>query len=118
MYEYRLIEVLRVVDADTIDCRISAGFGIALAFRFRLAGIDTPEVYGREASARGTEAKEFTIDWLERAQAMGPMRVVTFKGAVSTVGIGDGAFGRWLAAFVAADETDLASALRSAGYAQ
>lgn len=43
MYEYRIKQVLRVVDGDTIDVDIDLGFNISYTQRVRLAGIDTPE---------------------------------------------------------------------------
>jgi hypothetical protein len=42
MYEYEA-EIVRWVDGDTVDLRVSLGFGITRADRFRLYGIDTPE---------------------------------------------------------------------------
>jgi endonuclease YncB( thermonuclease family) len=113
MFTYRVAEVLGVVDGDTIDCRVALGFGLTAAFRFRLAAIDTPEMFGQHAEARGAAAAAFTKKWLADHPQL---TVRTFKGAESTVGIGDGAFGRWLAAFVAPDGSDLAAALRSAGH--
>lgn len=114
MYEYRLVEVLRVVDGDTIDCRIDFGFGVQAKFRFRLAFIDTPEVYGSQATAKGKEASEFTKQWLADHPTC---TVRTFKGTAATVGIGDGSFGRWLGAFVSSDGSDLTTALTNAGFA-
>lgn len=113
MYEYA-VEILRVVDGDTVDCRIALGFGLTSTLRFRVAGVDTPEVYGRLAQASGDAAREFTARWL--AERYGRLRVRTFKGAQNTVGIGDGAFGRWAAAFLDHVDNDLASALRAAGH--
>jgi len=51
MYEYRVKQVLRVVDGDTIDVDIDLGFDISFTSRVRLAGIDTPE-------SRTTDKKE------------------------------------------------------------
>ncbi len=112
-YTYRVKEVLRVVDGDTLDLRVTLGFGLDASFRFRLADIDAPEMYGKAASAKGRDAAEFTANWL--ADRDGQLVVRTFKGAQSTVGLGDGAFGRWLAAVVGPDGESLADALRSAG---
>ena len=48
MYEYR-VEVVRVVDGDTVDVDIDLGFGVALNNqRIRLAGIDAPETRTRD----------------------------------------------------------------------
>lgn len=113
MYTYRVVEILRVVDGDTIDARASLGFGITAAFRFRLAGVDTPEMFGRYAVPEGKEAQDFTADWLNSH----PLLVRTYKSSQATVGIGDGAFGRWLADFIDADTGEsLAAALIGAGY--
>ena len=63
MYEYN-VEIRRVVDGDTIDVLIDLGFGIQMAERVRLAGVDTPESrtrnlrekkYGKLATARVSE---------------------------------------------------------------
>lgn len=66
-YRYRVLEVLRVVDGDTVDLRIDLGFHTSVAERFRLAGIDTPELVGPER-ARALEATA----WLE-AQLRGAL---------------------------------------------
>lgn len=113
MYTYRVLEVVRVVDGDTIDARLALGFSLTATFRFRLAAVDTPEVFGATATAKGAEASTFTKQWLTDHAA--GLTARTYRGAASTVGIGDGAFGRWAASFVAADGTDLASALTTAG---
>ena len=43
MHEYK-IDVLRVVDGDTVDVDIDLGFGVWLRNqRVRIVGIDTPE---------------------------------------------------------------------------
>ena len=43
MYTYKVKEVLRVVDGDTVDILIDLGFGLTKKERVRVAGIDTPE---------------------------------------------------------------------------
>ena len=43
MYEYRVKQVIKVLDGDTIDVEIDLGFDISITKRVRLAGIDTPE---------------------------------------------------------------------------
>jgi micrococcal nuclease len=54
MYEYRVKQVLKVVDGDTIDVDIDLGFNISYTQRVRLAGIDTPE-------SRTTDKAEKTL---------------------------------------------------------
>jgi endonuclease YncB( thermonuclease family) len=115
-YVYPVREILRVVDADTVDCTITLGFGITASFRFRLFGVDAPEVYGPNASQAGRDAAVFAQQWLgEHAEQL---VVRTYKGAAGTVGIGDGAFGRWLGLFADPATGDtLQGALVAAGHA-
>ena len=47
MYEYQCI-IERVVDGDTVDVRVDAGFDIWTRQRVRLLGIDTPESRTRD----------------------------------------------------------------------
>lgn len=109
-------EVINVVDGDTIDCRISLGFGQSAAFRFRLKDIDTQETHGRNAEPAGTQAWNFTRAWLAETGA-DDLIVQTFKGSQATVGIGDGAFGRWLAYFIdQGTGANLSHDLRKNGY--
>lgn len=98
----------------TIDARISLGFGIAVTLRFRLAGIDCPEVYGPNASESGKEAAQFTRQWVD--DRAGQLVLHSYKGSRDTVGIGDGAFGRWLGTVVDANNNTLSDALTEAGY--
>ena len=48
MYEYKVKEVVKVVDGDTIDVIIDLGFDRSKKERVRLAGIDTPESRTRD----------------------------------------------------------------------
>ena len=43
MYEYRVKEVVRVIDGDTVDLILDLGFGLFKKERVRIAGVDTPE---------------------------------------------------------------------------
>lgn len=43
LYTYQAV-VTKVVDGDTIDAQVDVGFGIGLYDRFRLKGIDAPEI--------------------------------------------------------------------------
>jgi micrococcal nuclease len=51
-YIYRIKEIYKVIDGDTIDASIDLGFGIYLTKRIRLAGIDTPESRTRDLMSR------------------------------------------------------------------
>jgi micrococcal nuclease len=69
MYEYRVKQVLKVVDGDTIDVVIDLGFDISFTSRVRLAGIDTPESRTTDAREKilGLEVKEYLKKALEGA---------------------------------------------------
>ena len=69
MYEYRVKQVLKVVDGDTIDVVIDLGFDISYTSRVRLAGIDTPESRTTDAREKilGVEVKEYLKKALEGA---------------------------------------------------
>ena len=65
-YNFRVIEVNKVVDGDTIDVTIDLGFGIYKKERVRIAGIDTPEKRTRdlEEKALGIDATNYMKDRL------------------------------------------------------
>jgi micrococcal nuclease len=60
-YIYRIKEIYKVVDGDTIDAAIDLGFDISLTKRIRLAGVDTPESRTSDANEKkyGLESKEW-----------------------------------------------------------
>jgi len=72
MYEYRVKQVLRVVDGDTIDVDIDLGFDISFTSRVRLAGIDTPEsrTTDKKEKALGLEVKQRLKDILATASVV------------------------------------------------
>ena len=62
-YNFRVTEINRVVDGDTIDVTIDLGFDLYKKERVRVAGVDTPE-----KRTRNLEEKELGIDatyWLQ-----------------------------------------------------
>lgn len=69
MYEYRVKQVLKVVDGDTIDVVLDLGFDISFTSRVRLAGIDTPESRTTDAREKilGLEVKEYLKKALDGA---------------------------------------------------
>ncbi len=48
MYEYKVTEIAKVVDGDTVDLVLDLGFGLYKKERVRVAGIDTPESRTRD----------------------------------------------------------------------
>jgi len=72
MYEYRVKQVLRVVDGDTIDVDIDLGFDISFTSRVRLAGIDTPEsrTTDKKEKALGLEVKQRLKEILSKSSSV------------------------------------------------
>ena len=70
MYYYK-VEILRVVDGDTVDVRMDLGFHVWHKCRVRRMGINAPESRTRnlEEKARGLAAKDWLINILESAQS-------------------------------------------------
>jgi len=69
MYEYR-VEVLRVVDGDTVDVDVDLGFSTWLREqRIRLAGIDAPESRTKDDMEKlyGQLSKKFLSEILQDA---------------------------------------------------
>ncbi len=62
-YNFRVTEVARVVDGDTIDVVIDLGFDLSKKERVRVAGVDTPEKRTRdlEEKALGLDATNWLI---------------------------------------------------------
>jgi len=70
-YNFRVIEINRVVDGDTIDVTIDLGFDLYKKERVRVAGVDTPEKRTKdpEEKALGYDATNWLKDKLEGAIA-------------------------------------------------
>ena len=63
-YNFRVTEIVKVLDGDTIDVEIDLGFDLYKKERVRIAGVDTPE-----KRTRDLEEKELGIDatnWLKK----------------------------------------------------
>lgn len=86
MYQYKAT-LRKVVDGDTVDLNVDLGFYMTAALRFRLLGVDTPELRGGtdETKAKAKEAKAFVEKELGGATEI----LIRTKKADS--------FGRWLA---------------------
>ena len=70
-YNFRVVEINRVLDGDTIDVTIDLGFDLYKKERVRVAGVDTPEKRTRdlEEKALGIDATNWLKDKLEGAIA-------------------------------------------------
>ena len=63
-YNFRVTEIVKVLDGDTIDVLIDLGFDLFKKERVRIAGVDTPEKRTRdlEEKALGIDA----TNWLKQ----------------------------------------------------
>ena len=70
-YNFRIIEINRVVDGDTLDVTIDLGFDLYKKERVRVAGVDTPEKRTKddEEKALGYDATHWLEDKLTGAIA-------------------------------------------------
>ena len=68
-YNFRVVEINRVLDGDTIDVTIDLGFDLFKKERVRVAGVDTPEKRTRdlEEKALGIDATNWPKEKLEGA---------------------------------------------------
>ena len=70
-YNFRVIEINRVLDGDTIDVTIDLGFDLYKKERVRVAGVDTPEKRTKDLEEKelGKDATNWLKDKLEGAVA-------------------------------------------------
>ena len=68
-YNFRVVEINRVLDGDTIDVTIDLGFDLQKKERVRIAGVDTPEKRTRdkEEKALGIDATNWMKEKLNEA---------------------------------------------------
>lgn len=91
MYEYQATP-LNVVDGDTVDLRVDLGFGVYRVDRFRLLGINTPELHAKDPAERkrANDAREK----LALLLGTGPVVIQTVKDKQEK-------YGRYLARILA-----------------
>lgn len=106
LYTYQA-RLLHVVDGDTVDLEVDLGFYLRSSLRFRLLGVDTPEL--RAQGLEGEQAKQFVEEWFNsRDIGEWPFTIQTSK---------TDSFGRWLATVQDDSGESLAEALLAAGHA-
>ena len=68
-YNFRVTEIVKVIDGDTIDVVIDLGFNLSKKERVRIAGVDTPEkrTRNKEEKALGIDATYWLKNELETA---------------------------------------------------
>jgi micrococcal nuclease len=107
MYEYNILEVVKVVDGDTLDVMIDVGFDIIRKERVRIRRVDTPESITKDVLEKklGMEAKEFVGKWIK---AQKNLKIKTFK---------DDKYGRILGEIYGDENACLNDILINEGYA-
>ena len=114
-YNFRVIEINRVLDGDTIDVTIDLGFDLYKKERVRVAGVDTPEKRTRnlEEKALGIDATNWLKEKLEGA-ILGDDDLIIRTELVGGVG----KYGRllgWL--YIGTDDVSLNEQMIDEGYA-
>ena len=114
-YNFRVTEIVKVLDGDTIDVIIDLGFDLYKKERVRVAGVDTPEKRTRdlEEKALGLDATRWLKEKLEGAISGDDDLVIRTE----LVG-GVGKYGRllgWL--YIGDGDVSLNEAMITEGYA-
>ena len=114
-YNFRVTEINKVLDGDTIDVTIDLGFDLYKKERVRIAGVDTPEKRTRDLEEKelGIDATNWLKEKLDGAIAGDDDLVIRTE----LVG-GVGKYGRllgWL--YIGDDELSLNEAMIEEGYA-
>ena len=114
-YNFRVTEINRVLDGDTIDVTIDLGFDLYKKERVRVAGVDTPEKRTRdlEEKALGIDATNWLKQKLE--DTIGGEYELTIRTELKG---GVGKYGRllgWL--YVGDEEVSLNEDMIEEGYA-
>lgn len=87
-YWYSAI-VRRCVDGDTVDLDVLLGFHLVFTERFRLIGINTPEIHGVKKDSREYELGMIAKEWLQNKIEGKEVMVRTYKDK-------KGKYGRYL----------------------
>ena len=114
-YNFRVTEITKVLDGDTIDVVIDLGFDLYKKERVRIAGVDTPEKRTRDAEEKslGLDATNWLKEKLEGAIAGDDDLIIRTE----LVG-GVGKYGRLLGWLYIGDATiSLNEQMIDAGYA-
>ena len=97
MYEYKIKQIDRIVDGDTVDATIDLGFDVLYKTRVRLYGINTPETRTKdlEEKERGLAAKARLNEIINKAVHMGHHLILQSEEK--------GKFGRYLGTIIIQD---------------
>jgi len=107
MYHYEA-QVLRIIDGDTFEAMVDLGFKSYTKLKFRLSGIDTPEIYRPSCDAElehGKAATEYLKELIEGKMVL-----------ISTHKLKQELYNRWGADVCLKDGQDIATLMKRAGY--
>ena len=112
MYEYKIKEIVKIVDGDTIDVVVDLGFHTSVKKRIRLYGINTPETRTRDKAekAKGLEAKRKLCELCEAS-------VKNTDTPLILRSYGIGKYGRVLGELIS-DQVNFNKLLVAEGYAE
>lgn len=109
-YQY-WARVKRVVDGDTIELDVDVGFKVMFRERFRLLGVDTPEVYGVKRTSEEYKRGKAASDFVKKRIPVGSwVEVKVYSDKREK-------YGRWLCE-IFVDGKSLNEALLEKGFAQ
>lgn len=90
MYEYKVREIVKVVDGDTVYATVSLGFHMTALVKLRIEDIDTPEINTKDVKEKeqGMLLKHLLIDKFAVIRDLNfPMTLKSSK---------QGKYGRWI----------------------
>ena len=108
LFTYKVKEVLRIIDGDTLIINIDIGFNLTLSQTIRIKDIDAPELRTIDPleKAQGIASRTFVENWLKEKSLI----VQTYK---------DDKYGRMLGNFICNDTgKSLAEAMIAANHAK
>ena len=114
-YNFRVVEINRVLDGDTIDVTIDLGFDLYKKERVRVAGVDTPE-----KRTRDKEEKELGIhatNWLKKNWRVRWLVTMILLSALNLLAVSGSMVVFWKRAYIGDAPVSLNEAMIEEGYA-
>lgn len=72
MYKYKILQIIRVIDGDTVEAIIDLGFNIQLKQNIRLSNINAPTIrtLDEEVKKYGLRAKEKLEEYINTGESI------------------------------------------------